>query len=170
MSIDSKIKAIVEKAYKDAVTAANIAIDETHNEAIKMYDSFIDQYYSYRTKSYVRHEQLRPGTGMGINLYRGNQIVKNNGDDPYLDIEFDASDMAGYPRIGANFVLEAVMTGYRGLPYGNWTEWSGEYKGKYFSHSGTPQEAFDEFELQFDNIASGIFTKEIRKLGWNFNR
>lgn len=160
---------ILQQAKQDINAATNKAINETYKEAVKMYDSFVEQYYEYETKSYYRHGEPRPGTRMGTNLYRGNQIVKNNRNNPYLYVDFNGSDMAPYGRKGrvdTDFVLETMMIGLRGLPPGDWTHWEGIYKGDHFSYEGTPQDAFDEFEKNFDEIAGNIFDEELIKLGW----
>lgn len=164
--IQTIVDNIIKAAKKDAIKAANVAIDEMYKESQKMYDSFIDQYYNYKTKSYIRHGETRPGTKRGINLYRGNKIEKENGDDPIIDILYDASDMEGYRRTSPDFVLESVMRGYRGVPWGQWNNWEGTYNGKYFSYTGTPKDAFDMLNEKFDDIASNIFNEEIIKLGW----
>ena len=166
--IENKLINLLNKAKKDGYAAANKAIDEMYIEATQMYKSFIDQYYSYETHWYIRHGTDRPGTKKGFNLYKGSQIQKGEYDNPYLDIEFDASNMEGYERCSPDFVLNSVMQGVRGISWGNWTEWSGQYNGTYFSYNGSPHDAFEEFEERFDEIASGIFKKEITKLGWNY--
>lgn len=147
-----------------AIKAANTAIDAFYEESWKMFDSFIDQYYSYSTLSYIRHGESKPGTKRGINLYRANQIRKKNGDNPTINIQIDASDMEdGYQYDSPTFVLENVMHGYRGVP-GKWLrEWTGNYVGKYFSYSGTPANAFRIFESHFDEIAGNIYDEEFNK-------
>lgn len=162
-------KQFIERASKDLYKAAGVAIDELYREASHMYDSFIDQYYSYATKSYIRHGESYPGTQRGINLYRGTQIDKDNTNSLYLHLKFDGSDMEGYRRKGVStdFVLESMFQGYRGLPWGQWTEWVGSYEGRYFSYTGTPLEAFTAFNENFSDIANEIIREEMRDMGWN---
>lgn len=183
MSLGSAIEQYIdyrlETVRQKALEAANYTVDELYAETTKMYDKFIEIYYSYITRAYIRHEQGRPGTGQGINLYRGTQIKKGGSNDPFLDIKFDASDMAGYKRCSADFVLNYVLKGYRSTGFvGNttfanfpsddtatsgWTKWSGSYSGKYFSYSGSPEEAFNAFEKDFDDIAGKIYKEEFDK-------
>ena len=164
-----KLEPILQEGIRDINRATNKAINEAYKEAVKMYDSFVEQYYEYETKSYYRHGEPRPGTKMGTNLYRGNQIIKNNRNNPYLYIDSDGSDMAPYGRKGrvdTDFVLETMMIGLRGLPPGDWTHWEGSYEGDYFSYKGTPQDAFDEFKENLDEITGNIFDEELKKCWW----
>ncbi|MBQ0036431.1 MAG: hypothetical protein KBT35_05895 [Firmicutes bacterium] len=152
-----------ENVWEEAI---NYTYKEMYNEAWKMYDSFIDQFYEYSTKSYIRHGQSKPGTGIGINLYRGNNIRLKTGFTPSLNIEFNASDMeSGYQYDSAETVLNNVMHGYR-FPYFRPMYWEGKYNGKYFHYTGTPERAFYHFENQFNNIAIEIFRKKCKQLGW----
>ena len=160
----------MKKFDKDFPIAANYANDKMYEEAWKMYDSFIDQYYQgYATHTYIRHGETKPGTRHGINLYRGSQIRrKGKGTkNPSLIIEFSGEDMEDdYQYDSADFVLQNVMAGYRGIP-GYWIEsWGGTYDGKYFQYSGTPERAFDIFNEQYNNIMMPIFFEKWRSLGW----
>lgn len=173
-NLDSTLNKYVEeiskfytnKAMKDFSVAAKVTIEELYKEAWKMYDSFIDQFYSYQTTSYVRHGSTSPGSG-GINLYRGSEISMQAGKNPSLTIEFSGSAMdGGYKFDSSDQVLNYVMFGIR-FPYFNQTmSWSGQYNGKYFSFSGTPTQAFNAFGTDFYNIAQPIFFREWKKMGW----
>ena len=150
----------------DIIRASVYTRDEMYDEAVKMYNTFIDQFYAYETTVYIRHGQVRPGTGVGENLYRGQRIRKSGGGfNPKLTIEFSGMNMqGGYSHNTASEVLESVMSGIR-FPIREMT-WSGEYRGKYFSYSGEPQRAFDIFERNFDSIAEIIFMDKWREFGW----
>lgn len=155
-----------KKVKGDIIRASIYTRDEMYDEAVKMYDTFIDQFYAYETTSYIRHGQSKPGTGSGENLYRGQRIRKYGGNlNPRLSIEFSGADMqGGYARNTAGEVLESVMSGIR-FPFREMT-WSGEYRGKHFSYAGEPQRAFDIFERNFDIIAETIFMDKWLEFGW----
>ena len=133
----------VKKEFKKTIRYVN---KELAIEASRMYDTFIDQYYSYKTKSYIRHGETRPGTGVGINLYRANNILSSVGRDSFvIDISSKDMESKNYKKDGPEFVLNNVIEGYRGVP-GYWLrEWVGSYEGKYFSYTGTIDKAFKYF-------------------------
>ena len=137
-----------------------------YKEATRMYDTFMYDFYSYKTRIYIRHGQNRPGTGSGENLYRGQQIRKiGSVYNPLLSIEFSGKDMqGGYEYDSPYEVLQSVMSGIR-FPIREMT-WEGSYDGKYFSYSGTPERAFRIFEEHFDDIAYEIFYKKWHEIGW----
>lgn len=171
----------MEKAWNTGIT---YAINELYKEAWKMYDSFIDQYYSYKTQSYIRHGETRPGTCRGINLYRGQQFkIKNKVQSKSIPIKIDKAnftleatlntpalitnisgeEMDGYRYNTTDEVLDMVIDGIRGVPQkGWWIPWTGSYNGKYFSVSNaTMAKAFEMFDDYFDDMALDIMTKYI---------
>ena len=157
--VDKKVKE-VKKEFKKTVKSVN---KELVNEASRMYDAFIDQYYLYKTKSYIRHGETRPGTGVGINLYRANDIRVINGKSFILDINSRDMEYKNYKKDTPNFVLDNVLEGYRGVP-GYWLqEWVGTYKGKYFSYTGTINKAFKYFN---EYVVPEVIIQEWHKRGF----
>lgn len=160
-----RVRTAIKKDYKIAVNHTN---RELYKEIVKMYDSFITQFYEYKTSVYIRHGQSAPGTGTGENLFRGQQIkiLSDNTDSPELSIFYDGTDMIDeYKFDYAENVLRFVMAGIR-FPYWNSMTWSGYYYGKYFQYSGNLQHAFDLFESTFDDIAEKVFYPKWYSLGW----
>lgn len=180
---------LIMKDYRKAISRTTTVMT---NELNDMYKTFIDQFYQYKTTSYIRHWEGYPGTGHGQNLYFGNDISRTYSADPEIDINFSGAKMdGGYPysidRNHPEVVLEKVMSGIR-FPYKRKKltdiekinkknkarkynsryslNWKGQYKGKYFKYKGVMQDAFDQFEKEFDDIAETIFYEEWAKLGW----
>ena len=143
----------------------NNTFEELYAEAYKMYDSLIDQFYSYKTKSYIRHGETRPGTQMGTNLYRGQQFMLTPGFIPQLTIDFSGEDMENYQHNSADEVLSMVMRGIRGVPSkGWWSTWKGSYNGKYFSVNGVDVvTAFNLFRNNFGYLSRYIFNEKINE-------
>jgi len=155
--VNKKVKE-VRKEFRKTIRDVN---KELVKEASRMYDTFIDQYYSYKTKSYIRHGETRPGTGVGINLYRANDIRAINNRSFILDI--NSHDMEGYKKDSSEFVLNNVLEGYRGIP-GYWLqEWVGTYEGKYFSYTGTIRKAFEYFN---EYVVPEVVIQEWHKRGF----
>ena len=102
-----------QKAEEDFVVAANYANNEMFDEFNRMYDTFIKQFYNYKTSAYIRHWEGRPGTKKGSNLYYGNQTTKHiTGGLPYIDFKFDSSQMADdYQHDSADTVLNQILSG-----------------------------------------------------------
>lgn len=155
-NMEKAIDRFVDSYDKYLANEYNKAMKKLKREAEKMYDSFIDQFYSYKTRSYVRHGQTRPGTGTGINLYRGQQIriekTKHNGFTlDNLVIEFNGLDMESkkYRYNTADEVLDYVMNGIRFTHKfeSDWTmTWEGNYDGEYYSSlNQNMKQAFDGF-------------------------
>lgn len=185
------IKQLKEKAKEDIPAAMEYTVDELQREATNMYNTLITQFYLYRTTSYVRHWEGRPGTMKGSNLYyafHARKLHKNG--LPLLSIRIDAEDMAdGYKLDSKEGVLDAVLMGIRWpydfskkdsegktvkdsngspVPAMNKADmtWSGSYQGKYFAYRGVPEEIFDSFFENFENIATPIFFRKFHELGW----
>lgn len=162
------------------------AMPELYKEAERMYDSFIDQFYAYETKSYIRHGETRPGTCRGINLYRGQQFELKNKvytksfidkvgekatvnltlrlNTPIFSTNISAQDME-YRKYhdSAEEVLELVTNGIRGVPdKGWWIPWMGSYEGKYFSTGRTTMaKAFEMFDNYFDDMLLDIMLSKL---------
>ena len=121
----------------------------------------------FETHSYIRHGQSRTGTRNGINLYRGLTVkTANNGKNPRLYIEYSGKDMEDYQYDDADSALEYIINGVR-FPYWNRLEWKYNYKSKDFSCFGTLQDAINQFDQDFVNIAEKKFYKLWHKLSWN---
>lgn len=144
--------------------SVNKTFEELHEEAVNMYDSLIEQYYKYETKSYYRHH-VGIGTGTGENLYYGKQITWNSGYIPQLSIKFSGENMDNYRHNSSDEVLNMVMHGIRGVPSkGWWTTWKGSYNGKYFSVGGVDvTTAFNLFEDNFEYLSRYIFKEKINE-------
>lgn len=178
--INNYSKQVIKQAGKDIDKIINEVNDELYDEVIRMYDSLIDQFYAYKTSSYIRHGETRPGTGMGMNLYRANNILKKNGRNPMLIIQINANDMeSGYQHNTKSEVLDYVLSGIR-FPFdGTRIDKDGQrspiadfgasnlkYRGKYFSYSGNINSIFKKFDNDFKNISSNIFYSKWRKTKW----
>ena len=162
----------VEGVMNNCSKVLNEVYEEMRDEAINMYDAFIQQFYTYPTKAYILHGTSKPGTKTGFNLYRGigakDQFIKKRGvKKPSLTISFSASDMEDdYQYNSAQEVLGQTMGGVRGVPPYWWMTWTGSYYGRHFSYSGYMQGAFDTFENRFDDIVEAIFFPKWEKLGY----
>lgn len=171
-TIDEMVDYYVRKAKDDFVIASKYSNNEMFNELNNMYSTFIRQFYRYKTRSYIRHWEGIPGTQKGTNLYYGNNIkIRHSGGIPYLDISFNADDMAEYRHDSAESVLNQVMSGTLeihgskgGIVYER--EWTGRFRGKYFSYDGNPTDAFSAFYKQFEDIFIPVFMNKWRSLGW----
>lgn len=178
--INNYAKETIKKAEKDIDKIINEVNNELYDEVIKMYDSLIDQFYAYKTTSYIRHGETRPGTGMGINLYRANNISKTSGKNPSLKVILSANDMmGGYQHDTKGDVLEYVLSGIRfpfdgkrmdengfRTPIENFGASNLKYRGKYFSYVGDINSIFKKFDNDFKNISSNIFYDKWRKTRW----
>ena len=178
--INNYSKQVMKQAEKDIDKVINEVNNELYNEVIHMYDTLIDQFYAYKTSSYIRHGETRPGTGMGINLYRANSIYKKNGKNPILTIQINADNMeGGYQHDTKYDVLNYVLSGIR-FPFdGTRTDADGRrypisnfgasglrYHGRYFNYKGNIDSIFKEFDNDFKNISSNMFYNKWRKTKW----
>ena len=156
----------------------NKANEEILEEAKRMYDVFIDQYYKYKTTSYYRHD-VGIGTGTGMNLYRAQDFGFDTVTiDEYQDrgiianlknvkIKYNPNSMAKYRKFPRARVLDMIINGIRGVPGYTDTYWEGEYNGKYFSYNGVMENAFDELlqkegEIQWE-IAGNKISKQMNQ-------
>ena len=101
----------LENKMNKVVAEADAKIIQEFN---KMYEDMIDQYYTYRTKYYYRHDAGK-GTGIGLNLYRARDMRIEYGTmlDDYFIFGLAESEMEGYKHTSIEQVLENVMKGWR---------------------------------------------------------
>jgi len=179
-------KSASEIINKDVDKAIRYVNNEMYDEAVKMYDTFIDQFYSYKTTSYVRHWEGVPGTQEGQNLYFGKDIRKFT-KHPKLVINLPSD--AGYVSNGggqaepmandyrfntSTEVMEYVFSGVRFPDFITYKKrggnslmtWEGRYKGTYFYYNGTMENAFNKFNEDFDKIAMRAVRKYLKTLGY----
>lgn len=187
-------KMIMEKAINDFVDNEMITVEkdiekairytnnELYEEAHNMYVFFIDDFYKYKTKSYIRHWEGIPGTMQGQNLYFGEDIRKNskhpklvintpfdvfyksNGGGQYRDIMYGYKN--GEREISPQIVLSNVYEGIR-FPFNKKMEWkTPKYKGKYFESIGNMKDSFDLFNNKFDDMAEKIINKFLYFYGY----
>ena len=75
---ESDLRSIFQDILKQAKADFREAMEYTYgviyDDLNDMYDSFINDFYSYSTQLYVRHGEVDAGTGIGHNLYEGNRI------------------------------------------------------------------------------------------------
>lgn len=163
---DNEVKRIMKKDWYIAVNKTN---HELEKETKKMYDSLIDDFYKYKTKSYIRHGESIPGTQVGTSLYRGNNIHATYGKMPKLYVYFDKDILESgeheYQYDTPDKVFDYVMFGIR-FPYYNTMVWSTEYKGKYFSYKGTPSTIFNQFYDDWANNSEKVFNIFWKQLGY----
>ena len=163
--VERKITEYLNQAEKDLYTVANQVNDLYFKQVNKMFDTFIQQYYSYITTSYVRHWEQRPGTGKGSNLYYAKDFKIHRGKDPYFEININTARMADdYQHNSAAQVVQNVMNGIRGVPPYWFVPWQGTYNSRYFYYQGEPAKAFDEFMYRLPEMATPVFLRRWRKI------
>ena len=168
--LDKYIEKQMKKVKKDFNKVINEVNEDLYKELVKMYDKLIDDFYQYKTTSYIRHGETRVGTQMGTTLYRGQDFKIVKGKNPKLIINFDADILHGgereYRYDSPDHVFDLVTYGIR-FPFGkNSNTWNGEYSGKYFSYKGTPYEIFKMFNKDYNNIVEKIFYSKWSKTDW----
>lgn len=173
--LNNRINKLLDKYTDDMIKIASKDIDriindvnnDLYKETIKMYDSIIDQFYSYKTTSYIRHGETTYGTGMGINLYRANNINIINGRNPSLNISINSNDMeGGYKNSSKEDVLNYILSGVR-FPFGNVPDANNLfYKCKYFTYKGSINEIFEKYGNDFKDISKDIFYSRWKKTKW----
>ena len=164
-----------EELLRDFVKVANLTNNEMYDEMNYMYDSFIRQFYAgYLTEVYIRHGEGDPGTGTGVNLYKGkNQIKRRGGASPSLIIEFTGEDMENYHRDSADTVLAQVMMGIR-FPFSrngglsNPMTWHGVYRSSLLNktYDTTMENAFNDIINNFDDTVAPVFWGHWIDSGW----
>lgn len=142
------IKDIVKSIEKACKNQLDHADNTLKHEFEKLYDQIIDQYYTYVTQYYYRHE-VGKGTGNGLNLYRASDMHMDIGggkfDDDFV-FGLNENDMDGYKYSTPEQVLENVMSGWR-REVGGITTFRAkdvEFCGRYFS--GTPYEILEQIK------------------------
>jgi len=162
------VKQIVNRAMNDFMACARETNNAIYDEVVDMYNTFIEEFYSYRTTSYIRFLEGKPGTGEGSNLLDGKKFKKNNraSHSPKLIIEFSGEGIVDYNRHRwdtPDQILDCVMHGIR-FPYATgasgpmMVETPFVYNGKYWHYNfDTIQEAFDNFGRQWDSISQDAF-------------
>lgn len=165
--LDDYINGLLEKFDNDFTRVANEVNELYFKEINKIYDSFIKQFYSYKTKAYVRHWEQFTGTKKGTNLYYGNQNKIHKGRDPYFEIEYSGDKMAGgYEHNSPEEVLSGVAMGIRGV-YPFWYKsWTGVYNSRYFKYRGTLDGAYYTFLEEYDSMMTPVFMRRWKKAGW----
>ena len=175
MTIDEAIDSVVEeyiqelkqKAESDFLKVANEVNELYFKQANRMFDSFIEQYYNYRTSSYVRHWEIRPGTGHGSNLFYAKDFKIHRGKNPYFELNIDTNLMADdYQHDSAAQVIQNVMNGIRGVPPYWIMPWSGTYSSRWFYYQGEPAKAFAEFINRYPEMMRPVFLRKWKNLGW----
>lgn len=163
--LDNIVNYYVQKADEDFLTSMEYAVDELEQEVKNMYDTLITQFYRYKTKSYIRHWEQRPGTMKGSNLYYALHVKKRHSNGmAYLYWDINGNDMAGgYQWDTPEGVIKSVIEGGRGPLM---DPWSGYYEGKYFSYRGIPKDIFESFDNTYEDILTPIFMTKWRTLGW----
>lgn len=170
-----KIKRLQEGRKKILESVGIDALEEIYNEADKMYDAYITQYYRYKTKVYVRHGENEVGTRKGSNLYLAKEFDINY-NTLFLEVNnFEPENMESYLRASQEEVFDIVSSGHRGIPGGGrkrYKTWKYTYKGKYYNSEGkTIKDAFDDFEskldIMYESIRDPMFYDEYNKLKEN---
>ena len=158
----------LKEAKKDYYKIVNELNKELYQDVVQMYDTFITQFYTYKTTSYIRHGQTMPGTQTGESLFRAQNFrIGGNYYNPTLIVDFTPNDMGvSYQYDSAEGVFSYVMHGIRFPYFENSSNWIGTYKGKYFSYRGIPEHAFLLFGDTFDEIAEKGFRKKWSKTKW----
>lgn len=146
-----------------AKEAASRALEEVCEEGSKIFDQCIDQFYMYKTRSYYRHEAGK-GTGTGWNLYLANGFRKSykNGYVTSFTSGWDSRDMLPYGSVTAEYVLNNVMNGIRGLEdkymrfsFGEYdNHWAASISSPLFGElNGTPEQIFQIFDNEWRSVA-----------------
>lgn len=171
--------------------SAMSAAQDIYKDEMLMYDECIEQYYTYKTTSYRRHE-VGKGTGTGINLYRSNNFkLKTHMVEGvlapvelprWIDAydEVNANDMDGYKPwkdqegnlhpVDKEAILQYVLEGWRGVAspegkFGSTTmRWTANVVSRYLgSFKGTPDEIFEAYEKKIVKVCKGRAEMYYRK-------
>lgn len=168
ISIEEASKLITQEMNYAKKWIADRTAMKMRNKLIDVYDAIIDDFYSYETTSYLRHDVDRgeQHRGVGVNLYRAIQQSKNK--TPKLmphphtidgGISLNASDMAdyNYEYNTKEEVLDYILDGIR-FPSiektgGNKSllEFEVYYDDGECSASGTPLEVLSSVRNQLAN-------------------
>ena len=141
--IDKWISQLQKRVFQNITKKIPVITNEIAQEAMQMYDTFIDTYYNtYSPTSYIRH--MYRGKGFSMGLYDANNIQATNaginisitGEKMMDDYEYDSADT----------VLDTVASGIRGVPKYWSMPWTMQYQGRYYSYSGKNMtDAFNGF-------------------------
>ena len=165
------IKQKLKRAENDFMKCARIVNTDIHADVQKMYRTFIEQFYHYKTEKYRRHFELTVGTRQGENLtypVAGIRINNRASHSPKLYVELWASEMSNDPRYEYHTpegVLDYVMQGIRfatgkGYVMSADTQFHYYSKDMNFNYRGsTIQGAFDLFNKRWKDISSDMFYK-----------
>lgn len=186
--LEKAIKDLVKEEMKEirrqGIKIINGITKDLYKEAYQMYDSFIDQFYTYETHSYWRHG-AGIGTRTGVTLYRASNFRYHQNKKGLDSFEFNIEDPSDdYPgsstapggknkgtykyRIPTDEIYDYIINGKRF--YLEWDRvdgsgksviedlWSGHYDGKYFKTNGntTILQAFNDFDDRYDDIAADL--------------
>lgn len=173
--LNEYVKEEMSKLKREAYKVINNITNELYKESIKMYDSFIDQFYKYKTQSYKRHDD-GIGTMTGVSLYRASNIKfhENRKGLSFFELDIDVPDSyyTDYPDFdykgdSPTQVYEYIIQGHRFNPrFDNYfkgkhmeTIFKGSYNGIYFKSGNnvTIKEAFDKFVKDYDSISGKLF-------------
>lgn len=131
IEIDKKkiAKEITKRLEKEYKKQLNFADEMLTQEFEKLYEQIIDQYYTYVTQYYYRHDHIGKGTGNGENLYRaGNMHMAIGGGKLSDNFVFDLDESqlgTKHYKISAEQVLDNVMSGWRRTSH----DYTGWYSG-----------------------------------------
>lgn len=178
-TIDYYINDIMKQVDKDINKAVNKTNNALYKEACDMYKKFIDDFYSYKTSSYIRHGESWAGTQEGNSLYDAIDIrKKTTWNNPSLSVFMPGDtgyNIGKYNSYKYEYdtpyeVVNEVVSGMR-FPHYSFinninSSWTGRYKGKFFQYEGTMKNAFDTFNNYFDVIARDIISKHMKKMGY----
>lgn len=130
LEIDKKqiVREITKRFEKEYEKQLKFADKMLTHEFEKLYDQIIDQYYTYVTQYYYRHD-VGKGTGNGVNLYRASNMHMAIGggkldDDFIFGLDDSKLDTKRY-NTTAEQVLENVMDGWRRTSH----DYTGWYSG-----------------------------------------
>ena len=173
-SAEAFLRKIEQNIVEPAIT---LTAEQIAKDMAITFDKCIDDFYSYETRFYYRHESGR-GTGNGINLYRANKFRVNYSGKNAKSIHFgwNGNDMASYrslSRVGSvdkEHVLDSVMNGIRfngdGSKYYTEMTWqlSSPIETKYFGTiSG------DTPNIIFEQMLNNMYSVQRELSSKNFN-
>ena len=149
-----EINAINAKIY-------NSIYQKIFGEAVAMFNTYIDIYYSYNTKKYSRHE-TGVGSGTGVSLYKVEDFtffpMTPGGGLPEFQFNFNTGALPGYKHHSNDAVWNIIANGGRGLPgKRGFQRWRGSYSGPLFSYSSHITEAYKDLSKSAEKIADEHF-------------
>lgn len=136
------------------------AMQAAYNELRIIFAESIKEYYSYITKSYIRHGEGVAGTGSGTNLLSADQIsISGHGGYTSVDITLSEAAMAGYQKVSTTTVYKDVIEkGRRFVGVSNkkaqYETWDLTYTDAYYTCAET-------IDITFEKIAGPDWFKFI---------